>query len=223
MVASERCLLLLGGSFDPVHNGHVGLARYVCTLLHPDALRLIPAGRPWQKPGLTTAPEHRIAMLKLAFADWVVPVQIDTQEIERDGASYAVDTLRAVRNTAGENASLVWTIGADQLLNLHTWHQWRELFALTNLCIAARPGYQLSRDTLDAEVAAEIARRQASPAQLRASAAGLCFIATNLALEVSSTALRASLGHGQLQPEQQGLLPAPVLDYIQQHHLYQTT
>ncbi len=223
MVASERCFLLLGGSFDPVHNGHVGLARYFCTLLHPDELRLIPAGRPWQKPGMTTAAEHRIAMLRLAFADWVVPVQIDTQEIERSGPSYAVDTLRAVRAAVGDQASLVWVMGADQLLNLHTWHQWQDVFALTNLCIAARPGCQLGHETLDAEVAAEIARRQASPSQLRASASGLCFIATNLALEVSSTALRAGLGHGQRLPGQQELLPAPVLDYIQQHHLYQTT
>ena len=94
---NERCILLLGGSFDPVHEGHIGLARYFCTLLHPDELRLIPAGRPWQKPEMSTAPEHRIAMLRLAFADWVVPVQIDTQEIERDGPSYAVDTLRTLR------------------------------------------------------------------------------------------------------------------------------
>ena len=223
MVASERCFLLLGGSFDPVHNGHVGLARYFCTLLHPDELRLIPAGRPWQKPDMTTPAEHRIAMLRLAFADWVVPVQIDTQEIERDGPSYAVDTLREVRNALGEAASLVWVIGADQLLNLHTWHQWRALFTLTNLCIAARPGYELSREALDTEVAAEIVRRQASPSQLRASAAGLCFIATHLAMEVSSTALRGALSDGQILPEQQRQLPAPVLDYIQQHHLYQTT
>ena len=221
-MVNERCILLLGGSFDPVHCGHVGLARYFCTLLHPDELRLIPAGRPWQKPGMTTASEHRIAMLKLAFDNWVVPVDIDTQEIERDGPSYAVDTLQTVRKSVGETTSLIWVMGADQLINLHTWHQWRTLFSLTNLCIAARPGYDLSREALDAEVASEIARRQASPAQLRASASGLCFIATNLALEVSSTALRGALYRGHGEPVQQEQLPAPVLDYVQQHHLYQT-
>ena len=219
---NERCILLLGGSFDPVHEGHIGLARYFCTLLHPDELRLIPAGRPWQKPEMSTAPEHRIAMLRLAFADWVVPVQIDTQEIERDGPSYAVDTLRTLRKAVGNQTSLVWVIGADQLLNLHTWHQWQALFSLTNFCIAARPGYQLSREGLNDQVAAEISRRQASAAQLRASASGLCFIATNLALDISSSALRATLGDNPSLPEPQGLLPAPVLDYIQRHHLYQT-
>jgi nicotinate-nucleotide adenylyltransferase len=221
-VPNERCILLLGGSFDPVHEGHIGLARYFCTLLHPDELRLIPAGRPWQKPEMSTAPEHRIAMLRLAFADWVVPVQIDTQEIERDGPSYAVDTLRTLRKAVGNQTSLVWVIGADQLLNLHTWHQWQALFSLTNFCIAVRPGYQLSREGLNDQVAAEISRRQANAEQLRASASGLCFIATNLALDISSSALRATLGDNPSLPEPQGLLPAPVLDYIQRHHLYQT-
>jgi nicotinate-nucleotide adenylyltransferase len=219
----ERCILLLGGSFDPVHVGHLGLARYFCTLLHPEELRLIPAGRPWQKPGMTTAPGHRIAMLELAFAEWIVPVHIDTQEIEREGPSYAVDTLRALRHSVGEAVSLVWVIGADQLLNLHTWHQWREVFSLANLCIAARPGYQLGQQALEPDVAAEIVRRQANPGQLRASASGLCFIATNLALEVSSTTLRESLRRGRAEAELRGMLPLPVLDYIQQHHLYQTT
>ncbi len=218
----DRCILLLGGSFDPVHVGHVGLARYFCTLLHPDELRLIPAGRPWQKPGLATPSEHRIAMLELAFADWMVPVYMDTQEIERDGPSYAVDTLRIVRSTVGAMTSLIWVIGADQLLNLHTWHQWRDLFSLANLCIASRPGYGLSRDALDNDVASEIVRRQADPGQLRASASGLCFIAPQLALEVSSTALRAALTHGQSQIDPRGMLPRRVLDYIQHYHLYQT-
>ncbi len=227
MVDSERCILLLGGSFDPVHSGHVGLARYFTTLLHPDELRLIPAGRPWQKPAMTTAADHRIAMLRLAFAQWPVPVQIDTQEITRDGPSYAVDTLRALRASLGETASLVWVVGADQLANLHTWHQWQDLFSLTHLCIAARPGFELDREALNTQVAAEIGRRQASPAQLRATPAGLTCIATRLALDVSSTALRGALRDGhepaQLSGQLRDQLPPPVLDYIQQHHLYQTT
>ena len=147
-----RCILLLGGSFDPVHAGHLGLAHYFCTLLHPDELRLIPAGRPWQKPGLKTAAVHRVAMLELAFRDWVVPVKIDQQEIQREGPSYAVDTLLALRNELGEDTSLAWVIGADQLANLHTWHQWQRLFSLAHLCIAARPGFLLDKSAIDAEV-----------------------------------------------------------------------
>ncbi len=217
---NESCVLLLGGSFDPVHAGHIGLAHYYCTLLHPDELRLIPAGQPWQKAGIQTPAEHKIAMLKLAFSHWPVPVQIDTQEIQRPGPSYTVDTLRELRRTLGEHVSLVWVIGADQLTNFHTWHEWRQVFGLTNLCIAARPGYALDKAALDSEVAQEISRRLASPSQLRQTASGLSHIAYNLAWDVSSTVVRESLKLGKPVRD---LLPTPVLDYAQHHHLYQTT
>jgi nicotinate-nucleotide adenylyltransferase len=214
---SEACILLLGGSFNPVHAGHVGLAHYFCTLLHPEQLRLIPAGKPWQKPELTTPAEHRIAMLKLAFKQWPIPVDIDSLEIQRKGPSYTVDTLRELRHSLGEQVSLVWIIGADQLTNLHTWHEWRTLFELTNLAVAARPGYSIDKAALDSEVLDQISRRLASPSQLNDTPSGLTFIADNLAWDISSTALRESLRLGK---SVKGLLPTPVLDYAQQHHLY---
>ncbi len=216
---TRRCVLLLGGSFDPVHAGHVGLAHYFSTLLHPNELRLIPAGQPWQKPGMQTPAADRVAMLKLAFADWPMPVVVDDQEVRRGGASYAIDTLRSLRDELGHEASLVLALGADQLANLHTWRDWRQLFDLAHLCFAARPGFSMARDVLDGEVAADVARRLATPSQLRGTPAGLAFIAPNLALDVSSTAIRAFLAEGS---DAAGQLPAPVLDYIRQHHLYQT-
>jgi nicotinate-nucleotide adenylyltransferase len=218
---TERCVLLLGGSFDPVHLGHIALARYFCALLHPDELRLIPAGQPWQKPDLTTPPEHRVAMLEDAFNDWVVPVTIDTQEIEREGPTYTIDTLRALRKQLGDDVALVILLGADQLLNLHTWRDWQKLFDLANLCIATRPGFEIPAEALDSSVAAALMRRQASPAQLRATPHGLIYIAHDLAMAVSSTAVRQALAENN-PPVLEGLLPPPVLDYIQHHHLYQT-
>ena len=125
---SVRSVLLLGGSFDPVHSGHVGLARYFCTLLHPDELRLIPSGRPWQKPDMVTPAVHRIAMLRAAFDGWPTPICIDEQEIRREGASYMIDTLRSLRTELGCDVSLGLIMGADQLINLHTWHAWSALF-----------------------------------------------------------------------------------------------
>lgn len=216
---TQRCVLLLGGSFDPVHAGHVGLAHYFGTLLHPDELRLIPAGQPWQKPGMKTPASDRIAMLALAFPNQATPVVIDEREVRRDGASYAIDTLRSLREELGPEVSLVMALGADQLANLHTWRDWQQLFDQAHLCFAARPGFSMTRDVLDADVAREVARRLASPSQLRGTPAGLAYIAPNLALDVASTAIRASLAAGG---DAGGQLPAPVLDYIRQHHLYQT-
>lgn len=217
---SERCVLLLGGSFDPVHAGHVALARYFNALLHPDELRLIPAGRPWQKPGMVTAAEHRVAMLRAAFAQWATPVVIDEQEIRREGPSYAVDTLQALRAELGANASIVMALGADQLLNLHTWRNWPQLFELAHLVFATRPGFDLQGQTLDPAVAAHLARRLGSPTQLRTSAHGLAFIATNLAIDMASTDIRQALASGDARRAAEGL-PGPVLDYIQRHYLYQ--
>jgi len=212
-------MLLLGGSFDPVHSGHVGLARYFCTLLHPDELRLIPSGRPWQKPDMTTPAVHRIAMLHAAFDGWPTPICIDEQEIQREGPSYMIDTLRDLRIKSGRNTSLALILGADQLMNLHTWHEWPALFDEAHLCIAARPGFTMEEAALDKAVAAQINRRLASVDQLRETPSGLVCIATQLALAVSSTRIREAIaGSGDAAD----LLPGPVLDYIQQHHLYQT-
>ena len=212
-------MLLLGGSFDPVHSGHVGLARYFCTLLHPDELRLIPSGRPWQKPDMTTPAVHRIAMLHAAFDGWPTPICIDEQEIQREGPSYMIDTLRDLRIKSGRNTSLALILGADQLINLHTWHEWPALFDEAHLCIAARPGFTMEEAALDKAVAAQINRRLASADQLRETPSGLVCIATQLALDVSSTTIRKAIAQND---NTEGMLPGPVLDYIQQHHLYQT-
>ena len=222
---SVRSVLLLGGSFDPVHSGHVGLARYFCTLLHPDELRLIPSGRPWQKPDMVTPAVHRIAMLHAAFDGWPTPICIDEQEIRREGPSYMIDTLRSLRSELGRDVSLALIMGADQLINLHTWHEWTALFNEAHLCIAARPGFTMDDAALDKAVAAQINRRLASADQLRQTPSGLVCIATQLALDVSSTTIREAIagyvGSG-VSGERTDLLPVPVLDYIQQHHLYQT-
>lgn len=218
-VRNAGCVLLLGGSFDPVHAGHIGLARYFCTLLHPEALRLIPGGRPWQKPAMTTPANHRIAMLRAAFDGWFIPVTIDDQEIRRDGPGYMIDTLRHCRAELGRDVSLVLLLGADQLMNLHTWHQWADLFDEAHLAIAARPGFSTQTAALDTAVAAQITRRRASAEQVRQTPSGLVCLGTQLALNVSSTAIRERLARGE---DTDDLLPGPVLDYIRQHHLYQT-
>ena len=216
---SVRSVLLLGGSFDPVHSGHIGIARYFCTLLHPDELRLIPSGRPWQKPGMVTSAVHRVAMLRTAFDGWPTPIYIDEQEIHREGPSYMIDTLRCLRSELGQDVSLALIMGADQLINLHTWHDWAALFDEAHLCIAARPGFMIEDAGLDKAVASQITRRLASADQLRQTPSGLVFIATRLALAVSSTQIREAIaGSGDTAD----LLPGAVLDYIQQHHLYQT-
>lgn len=216
-VTATRCIAVLGGSFDPVHNGHVALAGYFARLLVPDEMRIIPAGQPWQKEGLQTAPAHRVEMARLAFRHLAVPVAIDEQEIRRGGATYSIDTLRALRQELGPDVSIVFLMGADQLQKLQTWKEWQMLFDLAHLCAASRPGYGIAGATIAPEVAREFARRAATPEQIRSTPKGLTYIATNLAVDISATQIRAGLEQGG---DVTSLIPAGVLDYIQQHHLY---
>lgn len=216
--ASRPCLALLGGSFDPVHNGHVALAEYFVRLFRPDLLRIILAGNPWQKHALQASAADRVEMVRRAFDRQTVPVVIDTQEIERAGATYTIDTLRAVRAEVGPDACLLFLMGADQLQQLDTWQSWQQLFDYAHLCAAARPGFAVNAAQVPAAVADQFARRKGTLEQIHAAPHGLAYLAANLAVDVSSTAIRAALLRGERPGS---LLPGGVLDYIQQHHLYQ--
>ncbi|MCA1248356.1 nicotinate-nucleotide adenylyltransferase [Massilia sp. MS-15] len=218
------CVALLGGSFDPVHHGHVALAALFADLLQPDQLRILPA-RPWQKSALQASDAQRIAMLELAFAGQPYPVAIDPREIERASPTYTVETLRGLRAELGEAASIVFLMGADQLMKLDSWRDWQDLFALANLGVAARPGYTLSQDGLPPAVAQALAGRLATPAQVRATPFGKVCLAHTLAVDISATQIRNALHAGAGSAANTGLdlralVPQQVLDYIQQHNLY---
>ncbi|HEY5802002.1 MAG TPA: nicotinate-nucleotide adenylyltransferase [Burkholderiaceae bacterium] len=214
-----RCIALLGGTFNPIHDGHVALGALFRELLQADELRVIPAGQPWQKSGLRTSADDRIAMVRLAFAAQHIAVTIDTREIERLGPTYTVDTLRELRAEAGPDVPLAFLLGADQLGQLDSWRDWQSLFGLAHLCVAARPGFSLGEYDVPERVAQEFARRSATPAQIRATPHGHTYLAQDLAVDVSATQVRQAIA--------QGVRPIPhvspvVLDYIEQHHLYKT-
>ena len=211
------CVALLGGSFDPVHNGHVALGALFANLLQPDELRIIPAGNPWQKGRLRTAPEDRIRMLELAFDEAKLEIAMDRQEIERTTPTYTVDTLRNVRAELGPQASIVFLMGADQLQQLDTWRDWRALFELAHIGVAARPGYSLAEAALPPAVATELQQRQGSLEQLRNTPSGHAYLAQTLDVDISSTQVRAALQRGE---QANSLISRVVLDYIQQHNLY---
>jgi nicotinate-nucleotide adenylyltransferase len=163
-------------------------------------------------------PHRDWLMLKLAFADFHLPVEIDEQEIQLDGPSYTITTLRNIRAELGDSVSLVLTIGADQLHNLPTWRDWQQLFNYAHLCVVSRPGFTLESEQLSSVLANEIARRHASAEQIRSTPHGLMIIADNFLMDVSATSIRQSLHQ---RSDAAGLIPAAVLDYIHQQHLYE--
>jgi nicotinate-nucleotide adenylyltransferase len=211
------CVALLGGSFDPVHHGHVALAALFAKLLKPDQLRIVPAGNPWQKNALQASAEHRVAMLVQAFREAALDVTIDMQEIARGAPTYTIDTLRSVRAELGPDAAIVFLMGADQLQQLDTWRDWRALFDYAHIGVAARPGFALAQAALPSAVAQEISVRQGSLEQLRTSPSGRVFLAETLDVDISATQVRAALQRGE---QANSLISPVVLDYIQQHNLY---
>ncbi len=216
------CVAVLGGSFDPVHNGHIALAEYFVNVLAPDVLRIIPTGNPWQKYGLQAEAAQRVEMVNLAFKPLetsTMPVLIDQQEIRRATSTYTIDTLKLLRQELGNDVSIIFLMGADQLQHLNTWQNWRELFDYAHLCAASRPGYDLALSQVPKEVMQEFTLRNGTPQQIRSTSHGLGYLASDLAVDISSTDIRSKLQLGQ-QPED--LLPKAVLDYIAQHHLYQS-
>lgn len=219
---ARRCVVVLGGSFDPVHQGHIALAACFSRLLAPDELRIIPTGNPWQKTrGLKATAQDRVEMVRRAFAAAEMQVVIDEQEIHRSSesgeASYTLDTLRLLRAELGPDTSIAFLMGADQLLGLHTWRDWQKLFDYAHICVASRPGFTLDMTNLPPAVTTEFSKRIATPEQIRNTAHGLTCLASGLAVDISASEIRQVLQHGS-QPS--ALIPAVVLDYIQQHHLY---
>jgi nicotinate-nucleotide adenylyltransferase len=195
-------------------------------LLQLTELVLLPAGQPWQKKDVS-APRHRLAMTRAAAASMRlegVEVIVATDEIERDGPTYTVDTLAAWREREGADASLALLIGADQLVHLNSWHDWMRLFDFAHVCVETRPGFDIS--SLPDAVAAVVAARSAQPDVLRSTPHGHLMIDESLAVEVSATAIREQVRNTLRaqpagQPDARSQVPPAVWDYIVQHHLYQ--
>jgi nicotinate-nucleotide adenylyltransferase len=211
--ATPAAIGIFGGTFDPVHYGHLRAALEAKEILQLDDFRLLPAGTPPHRPAPIADSGQRLAMLRLAVAEYP-GFTIDEREVRRDGYSYMVDTLREIRGEAG-NAPLLLLIGQDAANGLDSWHEWRDLCQLAHLVIMRRPDSAL---TWSGELLLEMKNRLVDNAeQLHAQAAGLVFPLEITQLAISSTGIRQQLHEGR---SPRFLLPGAVIDYIQQNRLY---
>ena len=210
-------IALFGGTFDPVHYGHLALARAAFTQLELQKLLLLPAGNPYQKGRLPFASgEHRVNMLRLAFQH-DADMAIDERELRRKGATYTFDTLVELRAEYGATASLVWLIGGDAFAKLDSWHRWQELFGLAHFAVIDRPSHRLEIADVSAELRKEIDARVAGLLDTHTSPCGAVVILGMAPPPISSTELRARLN---VQQTIRGLAPDGVCDYIERHKLY---
>lgn len=209
----RRCLGIFGGTFDPIHIGHLRLALELKQQLQLDDMRLLPCYLPPHRATPGASPEQRVAMLRLAVHD-CADLTIDTRELERDTPSYTVDTLIDLRRETGPDTSLVLCMGMDSFCGLDRWHQWQRLIDLAHIVVVERPGYVLPEQGPVAEL---VRRHRAEPTALRQSPAGALILAAPRLLPISATEIRTQLQAGQ-SPHY--LLPDRVLAYIHRQQLY---
>lgn len=203
---------ILGGTFDPVHHGHLRLAEEVREALGLAQVRFIPAFQPPHREAPVASAHHRLAMLRLAVQDNEAFV-VDTREYDRGGPSWMVDTCASLRDEFA-NRPLVLIMGMDAFNGFTHWRDWQGILARVHLAVATRPGA-----SPQGEAAALLAERACTLAELTQAPAGRMVEVPIAALDISATRLRelAAQHHSTRY-----LLPEAVREYLLTHHLYRT-
>ncbi len=210
---------IFGGTFDPIHYGHLRIAEELVETINLHEMRFIPAGVPRLRPPPIASSRHRTSMVEVAIRNNARFV-LDEREIHRPGTSYSIDSIRELRQEKGESVTLCLIMGADAFMKLANWHEWHDLFGLCHIIIAARPGHELATrpDSLPQALRGETAQRWAhSLADLESAPCGLIYIAPTILLDVSATVIRTLISNNR---SVRYLLPDAVLDYIETNHLY---
>jgi nicotinate-nucleotide adenylyltransferase len=213
---------ILGGTFDPIHLGHLRLAQELGEALRLAEVRLIPTGTPPHRPAPQASADHRLAMVQRAIAGNPL-LTLDDREITQPGSGYTVDTLTALRREIGPIQPLCLLVGADAFLDLATWYHWQELFGLAHIVAAHRPGFPIQTwsQRMPLPLAREYeARHMEQPLAVHLSPAGGIVAQSIAALDIAATRIRSALATGA---SPRYLLPDSVLDYIQTHNLYSET
>lgn len=205
---------VFGGTFNPVHYGHLRSALELVERLDLARLHLMPCAVPPHRDVPLCSAEDRAAMVELAVAG-ESRLCCDSRELHRGGVSYTIDSLLELRGELDDEHSLCMVMGCDAVQKINTWHRWRELLDVAHIAVIARPGWQFPDQ---GEVAEWLAmHRTERVALLRERPAGALLVQQLRPLDISSTEIRALLGRGR---SARYLLPEPVLDYIQDRQLY---
>jgi len=210
----NRAVAIFGGTFDPVHHGHLRAAAEVSEWLKVTDFRLVPAGTPPHRQQTKASAFHRLAMLELALSPYQ-DLTVDDREVRREGRSYMVDTLRSVRKEVGD-VPVFLCVGQDAANQLNTWQEWEQLFDLAHLVVMTRPD---AKSNYPAELNAFMAARRVDRTRdlVTTPAGGVRHVEVTQ-LAISSTNIRNQIAEGH---SPRFLLPATVLTYIEKHGLYQ--
>lgn len=200
---------IYGGTFDPIHYGHLRTAVEIKEIFSLDEVRLIPCAQPPHRETLVS-PQMRLKMLKLAIQNHHGLV-IDRRELDRNGYSYMVDTLKSLRDEM-TTLPLLLIVGTDAFQGLEDWHQWQNLFDYAHVLVITRPGYKQQK--LSNFLASRLTK---NTDDLKDKLSGYLFFQSVTLLDISASMIRDKIEKG-LNPE--FLLPDPVINYINQNKLY---
>ncbi len=223
---SLRRVAIYGGTFDPVHKGHIEVARRVLQLFELDEVRFVPAYAPPHKraAGISSG-WHRFAMLALA-TEHEARLRISTIELDEPDRPYAVDTVARMQDEVGADSRLFFLIGADSWSEITTWHEWQRLLKMCDLIVVSRPGYELGGDVpevakvvdLRGLTRPEISERLSSDSEPRT------FLTDAAMVDVSASRIRAAVqskGQANDWATLKAMVPATVASYIEKYELYQ--
>jgi len=206
---------IFGGTFDPVHFGHLRTAVEVKDALELDELRFLPCRLPPHRDSPGAGPQLRAQMLDLALENAGPGFSVDRRELKREGPSYMVDTLASFRaEFPGQSICLI--VGLDAFAGFPGWHRWRDLFGLAHIVVMRRVG--VTGPAWSSDLAEIVEKRKAEgPGELRSALAGRVLFLEVTPLDISATAIRRLIAGGR---SPRFLLPDPVLALIAAHGLY---
>jgi len=207
---------IFGGTFNPIHFGHLRMAQELMDALSFDEVRFIPAANPPHKNTPTISAEHRAAMVRLSIAN-NPGFTFDDRELHRTGASYTIDTLLSRREELGMQTSITLLMGSDAFTQFDTWHRWQEIIPLCHIALVQRPRVEDNKLPKILETFLHNHYTENSD-DLHTSPAGFVTMRPVTALDISSTAIREAFKHGY---SARYLMPDNVIEYIHAHKLYQ--
>jgi len=219
-----RRAAIYGGTFDPVHNGHLEVARGVLKLFELDEVQLVPACVPPHKVGISSA-FHRFAMLALAVEP-EPQLRLSTVELDEPDRPYAVDTVERMQGEMGSACRLFFIIGADSWSEITSWHEWQRLLKMCDLIVVTRPGYELAGNG-PPSVAKVLDVRGMSRAEISAQLGNQCgpgvFLTDAAMVDISATTIRAAVQSSAQSSDcvtLRAMVPPPVANYIEKYGLY---
>ncbi len=221
----RKRIAIYGGTFDPVHSGHLEIATRVTRLFEIDEFLFVPARvAPHKLDREVSSFLHRYAMLALATQDQP-RLCLSSYELDAPQRQYTVDTLNHFRAELGERAELFFVMGADSWVEITTWREWERLMTLSNLIVVTRPGYEFSTDNVGA-AAAKVVDVRGSDSESVANEVEpgkpKIFVTDLVMLDVSATEIRKAARENQ-DENLRKLVPPAVVDYIRKYRLYRNT